>query len=211
MIVEIWSDFICPFCYIGERKFQRALEEFKHGDEVQIIFRSFELNPFAKGLESGDINEVIAKKYNISYDRAKATNDGIVKVASEIGLNFRFDLLKRNNTRKAHEIAKYASSFGKEKEIINCFFKSYLEEGIDIGDINLLLKLASEIGLDEIDLKEKLEKGFLKSQVIEDEERAKDMGINGVPFFLIDNKHTISGAKSPSDFLKVLNETYLEK
>src|SRR5690242_2162223 len=113
MKVEIWFDFVCPFCYMGERKFEKALAAFEHNDEVEIIFKSFQLNMSQKDVKGKDIHQVIADKYNITYEQAKDNNDRITKAAAEVGLNYRFDILKLNNTQLAHEISKYAESVGK--------------------------------------------------------------------------------------------------
>ena len=208
MKVEIWSDFVCPFCYMGERKFEEALADFEHKDEVEIIFKSFQLSMGKEDVKGKDIHQIIADKYNISYDQAKANNDQIVKAAEKVGLNYRFDILKLNNTELAHEIAKYANSVGKGKDLVDRYFKAYFEEGVDIGDKEKLIELAEEIGLNTIELKKQLNQEDLKAEIKKDEVLARKLGINSVPFFIINDRYTVSGAQDPKQFLKALNEAY---
>ena len=208
MKVEIWSDFVCPFCYMGERKFEQALADFEHKDEVEIVFKSFQLAMGKEDVKGKDINQIIADKYNISYDQAKANNDQIVKAAEKVGLNYRFDILKLNNTELAHEIAKYADSVGKGKDLVDRYFKAYFEEGVDIGDKEKLIELAEEIGLNTIELKKQLNQEYLKAEIKKDEVLARKLGINSVPFFIINDRYTVSGAQDTKQFLKALNEAY---
>lgn len=208
MKVEIWFDFVCPFCYMGERKFEKALAAFEHKEEVEIVFKSFQLNMSQKDVKGKDIHQVIADKYNITYEEAKANNDRITKAAAEVGLNYRFDILKLNNTQLAHEIAKYAEGVGKGKEIVDLYFKGYFEEGLDIGNEEKLLELAEKAGLDITDLKNKLAGESLKAKVKEDEALARKLGISSVPYFVFDDKYAVSGAQEPEQFLKALNQAY---
>ncbi|CUU47803.1 DsbA family oxidoreductase [Clostridium beijerinckii] len=206
MKVEIWSDFVCPFCYMGERKFEKALELFEHKDEVEIVFKSFQLNMDQAEVKDKDIHQVIADKYNISYEQAKANNDRIVKAAQEVGLNYRFDILKLNNTELAHQISKYAEYNDKGKELVDRYFKAYFEEGFDIGNKEKLIELAEEIGLNVIELKKRLDDGSLKAEIEKDKALARELDISGVPFFVINDKYAVSGAQEPEEFLKVLKK-----
>ncbi|AGF55580.1 MULTISPECIES: DsbA family oxidoreductase [Clostridium] len=208
MKVEIWFDFVCPFCYMGERKFEKALAAFEHKDEVEIIFKSFQLNMSQKDVKGKDIHQVIADKYNITYEQAKDNNDRITKAAAEVGLNYRFDILKLNNTQLAHEISKYAESVGKGTELVDLYFKGYFEEGLDIGNEEKLLELAEKAGLDISDLKNQLAGESLKAKVKEDEALARKLGISSVPYFVFDNKYAVSGAQEPEQFLKALKQAY---
>nr|WP_278321411.1 DsbA family oxidoreductase [Hungatella xylanolytica] len=208
MIIEIWSDFVCPFCYMGKTKFEMALDKFEHKDEVEVVYRSFELNMSGESVKGKDINQVIADKYHTSYEEAKRNNDMIVKAAAEVGLHYRFDLLKLNSTGLAHEIIQYAKSKGKANQLVNRFFQGYFEEGMDIGDREALLQLAEEAGLDIADLTIQLAGDQLKSAVRKEEEMAGRLNINGVPYFLINNWYAVSGAQNPDTFLHALQEAY---
>ena len=208
MRIEIWSDFVCPFCYMGKTKFEMALNEFEHKDEVEVVYRSFELNMSGELVKGKDIHQVIADKYHISYEEAKRNNDMIVKAAAEVGLHYRFDLLKLNSTELAHEIIQYAKPKGKANELVKRFFQGYFEEGMDIGNRDALLKLAEEAGLDIPDLTIHLNGDQLKSEVKKEEEMAQKLKINAVPYFLINNWYAVSGAQNPDTFLHALQEAY---
>lgn len=208
MKVEIWFDFICPFCYMGERKFEKALADFEHKDEVEIVFKSFQLEMGKEGLIGKDVHQTIAEKYNISYEQAKANNDQVIKAAAQLGLKYRFDILKLNSTELAHEIVKYAQSVGKGKDLVERYFKAHFEEGEDIGDKDRLIELADEIGLNITDLKKQLDQGSFKAEIKSDETLARKLGINSIPFFVINDRYTVSGAQNPEHFLKALNEAY---
>jgi len=208
MKVEIWFDFICPFCYLGETKFEMALATFEHKEEVEVVYKSFQLNMATESSKGKDIHQVIADKYHISYAQAKDNNDRIIEAASEVGLNYRFDILKLNSTELAHEIAHFAERNGKGKELVHRYFKGHFEEGLDIGNKEDLFKLAQEIGLNMTDLNSQLENGSLKSEVSQDEAAARKIGINSIPHFVINNKYTVSGAVDPDYILKTLQKAY---
>ncbi len=210
MKVEIWSDFVCPFCYLGERKFELALAKFAHKETVEIHFKSFQLNQNAENYSGKDIHQLIADKYHIPYAQAKSNNDRIIQAAKEVGLNYNFDILKPGNTQIMHQIAQYAKTVGKEKVLVDLFFKAYFEEGADISDTSVLLDLASKATLDTIEVQKHLTDKTFLNQVHEDQHDAQKLGITGVPYFIINDKITISGAQSPEHFLAALNQAWLE-
>lgn len=206
MKIEIWSDFACPYCYIGEKKLEKALEEFQDKDDVEITFRSFQLDPNGVKHAGEDINELLAQKYGISYQRAKEQNDSIINAAYDVGLKYRFDILTPNNTALAHEVAKFAKSQCLEKVVVERLFKAYFEEGSDLGDKETLLSLAKEVGLDTVKLEKSLNEEVYKNDVIMDQQNAYNNGIHGVPYFIINDKVAISGAQSISYFKEALNK-----
>ncbi len=206
MKIEIWSDFACPYCYIGEKKLEKALTEIELQSPVEIEFRSFQLNENAVSHEGEDINALIANKYNIPYEQAKAANDNIVKVAAEVGLKFDFKQIKPGNTRIAHEVLKYSNSMGKGNEIAQRLFAAYFEEGVDLSDENSLLGFAEEIGLDKAIVKDVLDQNRYTNDVAEDQNTARQMGVNSVPFFVINDKFTVSGAQSIEYFKMTLDK-----
>ena len=208
MKVEVWSDFVCPFCYMGERKFELGLEQFEHKDEVEVEFKSFELNTQAKKEEGKNIHQIIADKYGIGYEQAKANNDQIKAAAQAVGLHYDFDKMTPNNTFLAHQIFQYAKSVGKGKEVAAEFFKAYFEDGMDIGDREKLFEKAAKAGLDKDQLSKALKDNKVQMDVRKEEAQANELGIGGVPYFLIDGKYAVSGAQDPSLFLKALRQAY---
>lgn len=210
MKIEVWFDFVCPFCYLGERKLELALAEFAHRDEVELIFKSFELQMASESTKDKDINQILADKYHISYAQAKANNDNITESARQVGLDYRFDLFKVRNTRLAHELVHFAEKYGKSHALARRLFKGVFTEGLDLGDEEALKKLSEEIGLDLKDFKELQSSGSLKEQVQADEKEAVKLGINSIPHFIMNGRYVVSGAQSPEYFLEVLNKAYQE-
>ena len=206
MKIEIWSDFVCPYCYLGEKKLEKALETFKDRDNIEISFKSFQLNPNEVKHEQGNYYNFISNKYGIPYEIAKERMDSIKNEASKVGLDYRYDIMVRNNTSLAHQAAKFAKNEGKEKIFIDRLFKGYFEEGSDLGDLDTILFLAGEVGLNISKLEKVLkEKSFL-SEITEDQVDASKLGITGVPFFIIDDKIAVSGAQSIEHFKGALKK-----
>src|SRR5699024_7014304 len=148
MKIDIWSDFVCPFCYIGKRRFEAALEQFAHKEDVQVEYKSYELEPSAKKNPDKNIHELLADKYGMSVEEAKAKNDNIGKQAAEEGLDYHFDVMQHTNTFDAHRVAKYAHDSGKGKEVTERLLKAYFTDAKHIGDHETLITLAEEAGLD---------------------------------------------------------------
>ncbi|MFT4146979.1 MAG: DsbA family oxidoreductase [Mobilitalea sp.] len=211
MKIEVWFDFVCPFCYLGDAKFEKALSEFEHKDEVELIFRSFQLNMENVDTKGKDIHQIVAEKYHISYEQSKANNERIAAAGREVGLHYDFDAMKLNNTEFAHQILQYAKKQDKEHTLIKRYFKAYFEDGMDIGDQKALLQIAGDIGLDIPELNLELASGRLKTEIQKDEAAARKYGIDTIPHFIIDGRYSISGAQDPAHFLTALNKVYDQK
>ena len=206
MKIEVWSDFVCPFCYIGKRRLEIALNDFEHKEEVEVIFKSFELDPRSKKKFDESIHEIIAKKYGISVDQAKASNDQIAAQAREIGLNYNFDDIKPTNTFDAHRLSHYAKTEGKMNELSERILKAYFVETMDISNYEVLTKLAEEVGLNGAKALEVLETETYVAEVRKDEAEASKLNITGVPYFVFNNKYAVSGAQPIEVFLRTLKE-----
>lgn len=200
MKIDIWSDYACPFCYIGEKRLLTALEDLGLSEQTQINYRNFQLDPEAVAHPDEDIHTLLAKKYKITYDQAKMNNERVISEAKKSGLAYDFDQIKPNNTRLAHELTRYAKDEGKEEAMAESLFSAYFEKGVDIGNLTNLVDLATGIGLDGDRVCEVLEEGLYKDVVEEDQRLAYKMGISSVPYFVIDNKYAISGAQSQAHF-----------
>jgi predicted DsbA family dithiol-disulfide isomerase len=206
MKIEIWSDFVCPFCYIGKRRLELALDKFEYKNEIKIVFWSFELDPNAKKEYSENIHELIAKKYSIPLEQAKASNNKLVNQAKELGLNYNFDDLQPTNTFDAHRLVHYAKSENKINELTERLLKAYFVDSLNLSDHEVLSKLALEVGLDENKALSILKSDRYTSDVRADEELASNIGVTGVPFFVFNNKYVVSGAQPPELFLEVLEK-----
>ena len=210
MKIEVWSDFVCPFCYIGKRRLEIALEKFEYEDEVEVVFKSFELDPSSKKKFDGNIHEIIAKKYNIPVEQAKASNNQIVAQAKAIGLNYNFDDLIPTNTFDAHRIVHYAKTKGKANELSERILKAYFVDSLNISDHKVLASLALEVGLSIDKALNILESDQYGEDVRKDEETASKLKISGVPYFVINNKYAVSGAQPPELFLESLEQARQE-
>jgi predicted DsbA family dithiol-disulfide isomerase len=211
MKVEIWSDYVCPFCYIGKRKFELALEQFAHKGEIAIEFRSFELNPGADSNSGISTYRMLASKYGMSEEQAKASTANVAEQAAAVGLDFRFEGTVETNTFDAHRVAHFAAGQQKAHEMSERLFRAYFTEGVNVGNRALLVELAGEVGLDKAEVAAMLDTEQFKEAVRAEEDEGSQLGIRGVPFYVIDRKYAVSGAQSPEVFLDTLNKAWQEK
>jgi len=210
MKIEIWSDFACPFCYIGKQRLEAALDQFEHKDAVKVIFRSFELDPSAPRDVDYDVHDMLAAKYGMNREQAIAMNKNLSMQAKEVGLSFQFDSLILTNTFDAHRLAQYAASQGKMSEMAKELFQAYFTDSRHLGDHQTLAELAVKAGLDHKEVLQILMSEDYSAEVHQDEEEASRLGISGVPFFVIDRKYVVSGAQSTDMFLQALQTTWNE-
>ncbi|KIL42694.1 DsbA family oxidoreductase [Jeotgalibacillus soli] len=211
MKVEIWSDYVCPFCYIGKRRFEEALSQFSHRDEVEVVYKSFQLDPNAKRDPDQDVHDVLAGKYGMSREKAKTMNEQVAQQAKEVGLDYYFDRMIHTNTYDAHRLAHYAAEQGKMKELTERLLKAYFTDSLHIGDHETLARLASEVGLDQEKALAVLGSDNYKEHVQNDVQEAGRIGISGVPFFVFQQKYAVSGAQPSEAFLQVLNKVWDEE
>lgn len=211
MKIEVWSDYVCPFCYIGKRRLESALNQFEYKNEVELIFKSFELNPNSKKKMDGNIHEIIAKKYGISVEQARVSNNQIVEQAKAVGINYNFDDLIPTNTFDAHRLSHYAKTKGKANELSERILKAYFVDALNISDYTTLASLAGEVGLDSHEALKVLDSDQYGKEVRKDEENASRLGINGVPYFIFNNKYAVSGAQPSELFLEVLEKVKKEE
>lgn len=212
MKIEVWSDYVCPFCYIGKRRLEEALEQFPHRNEVEVEFKSFELDPNSPVNINKSIHEALADKYGMSLEQAKRANEGVGQQASSVGLTFNFDDMKPTNTFDAHRLAKYAKTVGKEKEVTEKLLYSYFTESKHLGALDTLADIAAEVGLNRQEVIKVLEdKTAFANDVRIDESIAQQYGISGVPYFVINNKYAISGAQPRETFKGALQKVWEEE
>ncbi|KIL43735.1 DsbA family oxidoreductase [Jeotgalibacillus campisalis] len=211
MNVQIWSDYVCPFCYIGKRKFEKALENFDHKDQVQIVYKSFELDPNAPLHADQDMIETLAGKYGTSLEQAREMTRGVTQQAKEVGLAYDFDKMKRTNTRDAHRLTHWAASQGKMEEITERLLQAYFIESKHIGEHETLERIAEEAGLNKEEAREILSSDAFTADVEKDIRKASQIGVTGVPFFVFEEKWAVSGAQPVEAFEEVLNKVWEEQ
>lgn len=206
MKVEIWSDVACPWCYIGKRRFESALTQFEHRDQIEITWRSYQLDPDAPRTSEKNLNEILAEKHGMSIARAVALNNQMTGLAAQEGLEYHFELTRYGNTFDAHRLIHLAATHHLQGEMEERLFHAYFTEGAALGETETLMKLAVEIGIDADEARSGLTSETYANEVRADTQRARRLGIGGVPFFAIDEKYGISGAQ-PSE---VIREALLE-
>jgi predicted DsbA family dithiol-disulfide isomerase len=210
MKVEIWSDVMCPFCYIGKRKFEMALEQFPKKDKIEIEWKSFQLNPDMKNEPGKSINDYLAEVKGWEPAYAEEVNNHVTKIASEVGLEYNMDKAIVANSFDAHRFVQYAKTQGKGDAAEEQLFKAYFTDGKNTADHATLLELGIEVGLDAIELKNVLESTRFSENVKKDIYEAQQVGARGVPFFVLDRKYAVSGAQQPETFLGALEKSFAE-
>jgi predicted DsbA family dithiol-disulfide isomerase len=211
MKVEIWSDVVCPWCYIGKRNLEEALARFDHRDGVEVVWRSFELDPGAPRRREGEYAERLARKYGVGRPEAQAMVDRMTSRAAEAGLTFRFDLAQPGNTFDAHRLIHLGRERGVQDAVKERLLAATFTEGAPIGERDALVKLGAEAGLDPDEARLVLEGDRYGAEVRGDEEAALDLGVTGVPFFLVDGKFAVPGAQPPELLLRVLDRAWSER
>lgn len=211
MRIDIWSDVVCPFCYIGKRQFEIALDQFEHKNTVEIVWHSFELDPNTPKPTQGTLTDMLVAKYNITPERASLLNKGVVEMAALVGLYYDLDAAKPSNSFDAHRIIQLAKKNGLADKAEERFFSAYFIEGKDIANTDTLKALAVEIGLDSSEVAMVLAGDEFAEDVRADQHLARQMNINAVPFFVIDNKYGLSGAQGGQTFLKALHAVWEEE
>ncbi|GGE30356.1 DSBA oxidoreductase [Pullulanibacillus camelliae] len=211
MKIEVWSDFVCPFCYIGKRHLEEALKSLPDVSQVTIDYKSFELDPHSPKDSDGDIHASLAKKFGVSYEQAKAMNDRMTEQAKEAGLTYHFDTMIPTNTFDAHRLMHYAESFGKKAEMTERLLKAYFTDSKHIGDHETLSILAEEVGLNKEDVQAMLTGTDYADVVRQDEQEAQQLNVQGVPFFVINRKYAISGAQPIEVFSNALKKVHQEE
>jgi predicted DsbA family dithiol-disulfide isomerase len=201
--VEIWSDIACPWCYVGKRRFEAALAEFEHRDEVRVTWRSFELDPNAPREREGDRATHLAEKYGTSREEAIAMHDRMTAVAAGEGLEFRFDIARDGNMFDAHRIVHLAEAHGLQDAMKERLFRAYLGEGQVMGDHAVLERLAVEVGIPQDEARDVLATDRYAADVRDDENTAASLGISAVPFFVVERSMGASGAH-PAEALRDL-------
>jgi predicted DsbA family dithiol-disulfide isomerase len=208
LTVEIWSDVVCPWCYVGKRRFERALAEFEHRDDVEVVWRSFELDPNAPPEREVSSAEHLASKYGMSVEQAERSNAQMTELAASEGLEYHLDRTRGGNSFDAHRLIHLAAANGRQDAMKERLMRAYFTEGEPVGDTETLVRLATEVGLDEHEARTALDGEAYADTVHADEELAARIGIRGVPFFVLDRRYGVSGAQPSELLLQVLEKAW---
>jgi predicted DsbA family dithiol-disulfide isomerase len=208
MQIEIWSDVVCPWCYLGKRRFERALESFDHRDDVEVVYRSFELDPAAvRGVTTPTI-EVLASKYGMTAQQARDAQRQMEERAAVDGLDFHMDGLRSGNTRDAHRLLHLAKAHRLQDALAERLHRAYFTESRSIFDRDSLRELAVDVGLESDDVVRVLDSDIYDDAVSTDEATGHALGATGVPFFVIDRRYGISGAQPAEAIMQALESAW---
>jgi predicted DsbA family dithiol-disulfide isomerase len=207
MKVEIWSDIMCPFCYIGKRHFELALKELDFANEMEIEWKSFQLDPTIPKMENHvNAYQYLADAKGISFEESKAMHDNVVATAQHVGLTYNFDKAIVANSFDAHRLIQYSKTVGKGDQIEEALFHAYFTEGIDMADLDSLKSIGLKIGLSESELNRVLYSDEYSYEISQDIQEAQNLGLRGVPFFVVDRKFGISGAQPVEVFIETFKK-----
>jgi len=210
MKIEIWSDIACPFCYIGKRKIEKAISKFPQKDKIEIEWKSFLLNPDQVTQPNKSSEEHLAEVKGWSLEQTKEITANMTNMAAQEGLEYHLDKTVVANTKKAHRVLHLAKTVGKGDEMKESLLKAYFTDGVNIDDDAVLLGLAKEIGLSEITIQEVLRSDKFENEVDQDIYESRQVGVKGVPFFVLDRKFGISGAQPDEVFDQTLEKAWKE-
>ena len=208
MTVEVFSDIMCPFCLLGKHRFANALARFAYRDDVDVVWRSFQLDPGLRTDPTITVNEYLARRKGIDIDDARRMNEHLTRIGSQEGLVYNFDRAIPANTFDAHRLVHFAREHDKQSEMMERLFTAYFAEGKNIADPAVLTDLAHDVGLDPAVTAAMLASSRYADDVRSDIREAAQFGINGVPFFVFDRRYAVSGAQGESVFLQALEESY---
>ena len=210
MKIEIWSDIMCPFCYIGKRRFEKSLANSSLKDKIEVEWKSYQLNPYLETDTSIGIDQYLAQYKGMSLEQAQALNSQVTQMAAEEGLLYNFDNSIVANSFKAHVLTHFAKQYGKQDEVEELLFQSYFTEGKNIDDYEVLKDIAKRVGLEIAAYEKVITDGSLDDEVKMDVHEARQIGVQGVPFFVYDRKYAISGAQPVELFIQTCEKAFLE-
>ncbi len=211
VVIDVWSDVMCPFCYMGDALLAGAVDRFPHDADVDIRYHSYQLRPDLPVDAALDVNEALAESHGMSVAQIEAMNRGVAERGASVGLDYRFDSVIMTNTRRAHRLIHAAKQHGRQHEMVERLFRAYFADGLHVGRYDVLADLAAEVGLDRTAALEALTSGAFEDDVEADIRQARQLGITGVPFFVFDGKYALSGAQPVEAFLQVLDTAWNER
>ncbi len=205
MRVDIWSDIVCPWCYVGKRRFESALAAYDAGRDVEIVHHAFQLNPSAPRDRTSSRREMLMTKYRLTPEQMAATDARMTQLAAEEGLDYHLEDTVTGNTRDAHRLVHFAREQGRQDAMIERLYRAYFTDGRSVFDQESLVGLAADVGVDADAARDALREGRYDSAVQEDVDLARRIGVTGVPFFVFNGKYGLSGAQPSSVFLEALS------
>lgn len=211
MIIEVWSDYVCPFCYIGKRRLEEALKLSKLEDRVDVVFKAYQLDPNTPAGSDLSVIEGLAEKYNVSLEEANNMMQNVVEQAKTVGLEFQVETMKTSNTFDAHRLTKFAEQAGAGQRMTERLLRGHFIEGEAVDSRETLLQIAEECGLNREEVQAMLDSDRHADEVNADIQEAVQIGVRGVPFFVLNRKYAISGAQPVEAFVQALEKVAEEE
>lgn len=208
LTIDVWSDVVCPWCYMGQTLLHQAIERFPHRSAVEVTYHSFELMPQLPVGEVIGVHDALAHDKGFTRPDAEAMLAQMTTRGAQVGLDYRFDKAVVTNTRTAHRLIHWAKTAGRQAEMVQRLFRAYFTDGLNIGDHDTLADLAAEIGLDRAAALAALDSGAFEKDLAADLRQARQLGINSVPFFVIDNAYAVSGAQPVETLVQALHTAW---
>lgn len=208
MQLQIWSDYACPYCYIGKRHLEQALAEFEHAAEIEVVFRTFELDRNASSRVVNTTQQRIENKYRKTPESALDMINHIVAMGDRAGLKMNYASVRYTNTFDAHRLTRYAHSMGVATEVSERLFRAYFTENLELADHNVLLQIACDVGLGRDETQSMLNSDAFSNEARTEEAQAEQLGIHGVPFFVFQDGLGLSGAQPKAILLKALQAAW---
>ena len=210
MKIEIWSDVMCPFCYIGKRNFEMALADFPDKDKIEVEWKSFQLDPTVPEVATESQEDYLVKRKGMSREQVKGMLANVTEMARQAGLEYHLDKSVMVNSQKAHQLIQFAKTKGLGDEMEEVLFRAFFTDGKNVADLETLKELGKEAGLDEKELESAFTDDQFKYKMNQDIQEARSIGVTGVPFFVFDRKYGVSGAQPPQAFLDTLSKSFTE-
>lgn len=210
MKIEIWSDVMCPFCYIGKRNFETALEQFSNKNGIEVEWKSFQLDPSLPEVQDSNYTDYLMVSKGLGRPQVEGMLNNVTQMAKGVGLEYDFDRAVMVNSFKAHRVLQLAKTRGLGDAAEERLFRAFFTEGRNIADDDTLLELGKEAGLNETEIRSSLSDERYSDMVRQDIQEARAIGVTGVPFFVFNRKYAVSGAQPPQAFLQTLEKTYAE-
>ena len=210
MKIEIWSDVMCPFCYIGKRNFETALEQFEYSKDIEVIWKSFQLDPEMPQVATENYVDYLVQRKGMTVEQVKGMLANVTESAKQVGLSYDLDNSVLVNSLNAHKLLQFANTKGLGNELEERLFSAFFTEGKNIADLSTLTQLGKEIGLDETELQTAFTDDNFAYNITQDIAEGRQLGVQGVPFFVLDRKYGVSGAQPPAVFLENLEGAFKE-
>jgi len=210
MKIEIWSDVMCPFCYIGKRNFEMALAQFTDKENIEVEWKSYQLDPSLSETAEESQEDYLIKRKGMNREQVQGMLTHVTEMAKQVGLEYHLDKSLMVNSQKAHQLIQFAKTKNLGDQIEERLFKAFFTEGKNIADIETLTQLGKEIGLDENELQAAFTDDQYKYQMTQDIQEGQQIGVKGVPFFVFDRKYGVSGAQPSEAFLETISKSFTE-